>query len=144
LGKLPKPGAICKTLSANDTGETGSHQAGMLIPKQEEILSFFPVLNRNVKNPRVLLIFEDPDGGMWKFSFIYYNNRLFGGTRNEYRLTGMTAFIRMNDLKAGDTVILQRDSKGKLLINYKRLVKSLESKRENVLRLGNSWRVVHI
>lgn len=144
MGKLPKPGAICKTLSANDTGETGSHQAGMLIPKQEEILSFFPVLNRNVKNPRVLLIFEDPDGGMWKFSFIYYNNRLFGGTRNEYRLTGMTAFIRMNDLKAGDTVILQRDSKGKLLINYKRLVKSLESKRENVLRLGNSWRVVHI
>ena len=33
-----KPKCISKVLSSNDTGETGSHQAGILIPKGGEIL----------------------------------------------------------------------------------------------------------
>ena len=34
--------AIEKTLSKNDTGETGGHQAGILVPKEPDILGFFP------------------------------------------------------------------------------------------------------
>ena len=41
---------ITKTLSANDTGETGANQAGILIPKQPEILSYFPDLDGTIKN----------------------------------------------------------------------------------------------
>ena len=40
-----KTSIISKVLSANDTGETGGHQAGILIPKSEIILSFFPKLS---------------------------------------------------------------------------------------------------
>ena len=86
---------ITKTLSANDVGETGGHQAGILVPKEREILSFFPSLNPRDKNPRVTLVFREPDGiTRWDFNFIYYNNRFFGGTRNEYRLTCMTKYFR--------------------------------------------------
>ena len=96
--------AIEKNLSRNDTGETGAHQAGILIPKKPEILSFFPELNKYEKNPRFLITFHDDFGEQWSFSFIYYNNKFYGGTRNEYRLTGMTKFIRNNNI--GDRVKL--------------------------------------
>ena len=96
-----RPSAITKVLSKNDTGETGGHQAGILVPKDPNILAFFPPLDSSTKNPRVRLNFFDPQGSLWKFSFIYYNNYFFGGTRNEYRLTWMTALIRNYNLKAG-------------------------------------------
>ena len=41
--------SITKVLSANDTGETGGHQAGILVPKEERLLSFFPALKRSIK-----------------------------------------------------------------------------------------------
>jgi hypothetical protein len=96
--------AIEKILSANDTGETGGHQAGICVPKAENILSFFPPLNPELKNPRQVLDIKDDAGTFWSFNFIYYNNRFFGGTRNEYRLTGMTAFFREFNLKDGDKI----------------------------------------
>ena len=92
---------ISKTLSPNDVGDTGAHQAGMHIPKQEEILSFFPALDTATKNPRCIMRFVDDAGSIWKFAFIYYNNKFFGGTRNEYRLTRMTPFINEHQLRAG-------------------------------------------
>src|SRR5690349_3215959 len=103
-----RPLAIIKELSANDTGDTGGHQAGILVPKEPRILSFFPQLDGTTKNPRHHLIFHDDDGGRWEFAFIYYNNRYFDGTRNEYRLTRMTPYLRGNGLKPGDHVILRR------------------------------------
>src|SRR4051794_3860535 len=108
--QVMQPSAIEKILSANDTGETGGHQAGILVPKEGGILSFFPKLDPTVKNPRSVLDVIDDDQHEWAFPFIYYNNRFFGGTRNEYRLTGMTAFFRRFNLKAGDSVILKRES----------------------------------
>ena len=33
--------AISKILSSNDIGLTGTHQAGIHVPKEENILSFF-------------------------------------------------------------------------------------------------------
>ncbi|WP_226528182.1 EcoRII N-terminal effector-binding domain-containing protein [Metabacillus niabensis] len=135
------PMSISKVLSANDTGETGGHQAGMLIPKTGDILSFFPQLGNETKNPRAKLRFLDNSNEAWDFMFIYYNNKFFNGTRNEFRLTGMTAFIRQNNLKAGDKIILTREEDGSRLIKLER-AEQVES--VNILKLGSSWKVVKI
>ncbi len=135
-----RPAAITKELSRNDTGETGGHQAGILIPKDELILAFFPPLNASVKNPRHHLRFTDPAGEKWEFAFIYYNNRYFGGTRNEYRLTRMTPFIRAANLKAGNILTLHRDGPV-YTMTYQRGSHPDNSKR---LKLGTTWRVVAI
>ena len=139
---LEKPSAISKVLSPNDTGETGGHQAGILIPKTGSVLDFFPCIDRSYKNPRAQLRFIDPAGEKWNFMFIYYNNRFFGGTRNEYRLTGMTSFFKQHNLKAGDTITLQRLEDDQHLINYKRA--NSMSTSGDILRLGSSWRVINI
>lgn len=131
------PHAIEKTLSANDTGETGGHQAGILVPKGGGVLPFFPHLNETLKNPRAVLDLIDDAGREWTFAFIYYNNRFFGGTRNEYRLTGMTAFLREFNLKAGDTVILKRESPRQIRITFKRA-----REKSKVLKLSTMWKVI--
>ncbi|MCY4260834.1 MAG: restriction endonuclease [Rhodobacteraceae bacterium] len=138
---------ISKVLSANDSGETGGHQAGLLIPKKECILSFFPALNESELNPRAHLHFEDDAGQYWEFAFIYYNNRLFGGTRNEYRLTRMTRYIRELGLVTGDEVLMNRDSGGNYSISYRRSSAQPVSMNEaegTVIRLGAGWKVVNI
>lgn len=139
IDNVARPRAITKNLSRNDTGETGGHQAGILVPKDPQILTFFPSLDSSMKNPRVWLHFNDPQGRLWKFSFIYYNNSYFGGTRNEYRLTWMTAFIKNYNLKAGDKLTFLRDDDG-YNINYEREGMS----QSDVLRLGTSWKIVRI
>jgi hypothetical protein len=130
--------AIEKTLSPNDTGQTGGHQAGMLVPKTGSVLSFFPQLSTTVKNPRAVIDITDDAGREWRFNFIYYNNRFFGGTRDEFRLTGMTSFIRHFNLKAGDKVILHRLSPNRVLITYERA-----DKRHKVLKLSSTWKVIN-
>lgn len=136
-----RPKSISKVLSSNDTGETGGHQAGMLIPKVGEILEFFPELSVDEKNPRTYLYFIDDVNKRWKFNFIYYNNKFFGGTRNEYRLTGMTAYIRQNNLKTGDTIILSRDDNGILSIRCERQ-NSIVSDAPKLVITG-TWKVVN-
>ena len=131
-----------KILSANDTGDTGAHQAGMLIPKRNPVLlSYFPALDSSEKNPRALLRFKDEWGGAWQFNFIYYNNRKFGGTRNEFRLTGMTKYLRSEALAAGDCIILGFDQEGFRTISFER-AKPVQADVSGVLRLGNEWRVI--
>jgi hypothetical protein len=93
---------VSKVLSRNDTGENGSHQAGILVPKDPRILRFFPQLSSESRNPSCMLRFSGPDGRGWAFRYVYYNNALSGGTRNEYRITCMTSFMRAYELKAGD------------------------------------------
>lgn len=138
----PPPTSIAKTLSANDTGETGGHQAGILVPREPEILSFFPPLGTEEKNPRVHLIFRDPAGEAWEFAFIYYNNSFFGGTRNEYRLTRMTKFMRAHNLREGDELILRRADDGTRHVEYRRQRQSNIVSEPGVLRLGSSWKVI--
>jgi len=139
--------SISKLLSMNDSGETGGHQAGMLIPKNEEILNFFPKLDDSQKNPRVSLYFTDKSGKIWKMNFIYYNNRFFGGTRNEYRLTGMTTYFRESNLKAGDEVILTRRN-NQLSIDYRRenvpvaQEVMVDGQKKTILVLGGGWKVI--
>jgi hypothetical protein len=132
---------IVKVLSANDTGETGGHQAGILVPKEPTLLSFFPKLDVNLYNPRVHLRFVDDGGTFWEFAFIYYNNAFFGGTRNEYRMTRMTKYIRQVGLAVGDEVILSKDGDCYRVSHArKRQMKSVGG----VLQLGTGWRVIHI
>lgn len=135
--------SVSKLLSANDTGDTGGHQAGILVPKENSLLSFFPRLDAGKYNPRAHLIFIDESGEKWEFAFIYYNNRLHGrGTRNEYRLTRMTRYIREAGLVPGDEVILTRDASGSYRVSHRR--KNSVSSGKNTIRLGSGWRVIDI
>ena len=138
---------ISKLLSANDTGETGGHQAGLLIPREETILSFFPALDTASLNPRAHLQVEDGAGNLWEFAFIYYNNRFFGGTRNEYRLTRMTKYVREAGLVSGDEVLMHRNAEGDYSISYKRANEPAPVRKESgttVLKLGSGWKVIDI
>jgi Restriction endonuclease EcoRII, N-terminal len=144
---------IAKKLSANDVGETGGHQAGVLVPREKTVLDFFPQLDATVKNPRmVITVRELPVGNRWTFNYIYYNTKLLGtGTRNEYRLTGMTAFLRSLNVKVGDELRFSRDED----LNYTvRLVRAgqptltgnddqhADSAVDDVLTLSAGWRVI--
>ena len=138
---------ISKTLSANDTGETGGHQSGLLIPLKPPILSFFPKLDNTQLNPRVKLRFEDPNRKVWKFTLIYYNNKHFGGTRNEYRLTHMTKFIREANLKAGDEVIMSKGLTGQYQISFKYFKSTLDSldKKDHIkINVSTNWKIINI
>jgi hypothetical protein len=130
---------VAKVLSANDIGNTGAHQAGMLIPKRPELLAFFPALRTDTRNPRVHLQFEDTAGTSWTFAYIYYNNKLFGGTRNEYRLTRMTKYMAAKRLEPGDRIVLTRES-NRFSIAVERSGRNLV--RAGVLQLGTGWMVI--
>lgn len=132
---------ISKVLSANDIGTTGGHQAGILVPKNPALLSFFPNLDANRYNPRAHLRFIDDAGMFWEFAYIYYNNALFGGTRNDFRLTRMTKFIRQAGLAEGDELILSRHGERYRVSYLRRQQIEIAS---GVLQLGTGWRVVHI
>jgi hypothetical protein len=93
-----------KLLSLNDIGSTGSHQSGILIPKNERVLRVFPSLDPTAYNPDRIITVEVPQlGSIFPFRFVYYNNRRFGsGSRDEYRLTRMTGALRDLKAKEGD------------------------------------------
>jgi hypothetical protein len=137
-----RPECITKELSANDTGITGTHQAGILVPKDPFILGFFPTLDKAKKNPRHAIIFHETSGECWEFRFIYYNNKFFGGTRNEYRLTCMTEYLRNHNLKPGDELILSRERDSRYVVNFKR--KNAPVLNGDKLRLGSSWKVLNL
>lgn len=94
-----------KPLTANDTGETGGHQAGVHIPKSNSgLIRFLPKLDGHLKNPDAWLRCIDDSGEEWSFRYIYYNNKFHdvAGTRDEYRITHMTKFFRAVGARAGD------------------------------------------
>ncbi len=100
---------VYKVLSKNDLGLTGSHQAGILVPKKLARGEFFPLLNETVKNPRITISVSALNK-KFEFQFIHYNSRCLGvGTRNEFRLTGLSSFYREADCKLGDTLKLSYD-----------------------------------
>lgn len=104
-----------KTLSANDVGSTGGHQAGVLIPKSEtELLAILPHLDPSIKNPNAWLHCVDENHEPRRFRFRYYNNKLHDpkGTRNEYRITYMTAWFRNLSARAGDIFEISREPGG--------------------------------
>jgi EcoRII C terminal/Restriction endonuclease EcoRII, N-terminal len=90
LTRLQKPEALwyLKRLSGNDTLATGAHQAGPYVPK-EILFEAFPELNRPGKlNPDITFdVTVDSHGVRHQVRAVWYNNRLFGRTRNEARIT---------------------------------------------------------
>lgn len=135
---------IAKLLSANDVGATGGHQAGILVPKSRAILSFFPRLDPNEKNPRQTIVVRDKERAKrWEFNFIYYNNRLFGGTRNEYRLTGMTAFLRSVMAREGDSLVFEKDDDSSIWMSLER-AGQLTFSADGALRIGSAWTVIKL
>ena len=129
---------IEKKLTANDIGKTGGHQAGICVPKTGGVLDFFPKLDGTEKNPRSVITFTDEGGEKWNFNFIYYNNKFFGGTRNEYRLTGMTKFFTRKNLRVSDKVILDKNEVGDYFISYKK-----PSKPGKII-LSNNWKIIDV
>ena len=104
--------AYRKILSANDTGQTKSHQAGMLIPKGDnEFRAFLGKLDSTIKNPRKTIVCRDENGEDLELQYIHYNNKLHdeNGTRNEFRLTCLTAYLRRSGALAGDEIEISRD-----------------------------------
>ena len=102
-----------KTLSDTDTGKNGTHQAGIVIPKSNgELLNFFPALENNpYKNPDCWITCEDPEGEKWKMRYIWYNGKLHGrSTRNEYRLTHSTSFMKLWNAETGDEIVFESTS----------------------------------
>jgi hypothetical protein len=133
---------VRKSLSANDLGRTGSHQAGILVPKVREMLSFFPHLDSTRKNPRAkIFVREAGDGARRDFNFIYYNNKLFGGTRNEYRLTGMTAYLRESGAEVGDEVAISKDADGSYVIDVVRSKSLRDQSGDDVIVLSGGWKI---
>ncbi|CAG0903564.1 unnamed protein product [Cyprideis torosa] len=78
-----------KRLSANDTGATSAHQAGFYLPKPT-MFQLFPEIDKvDQLNPdhwlsAKTLSHDDDDR---EVRAIYYNNKFFGGGRNETRIT---------------------------------------------------------
>ncbi|MCE5399119.1 type II restriction endonuclease [Klebsiella oxytoca] len=78
-----------KRLSANDTGATGGHQVGLYIPSVI-VAELFPSIDHILeKNPSVLLhaTYSSHACADSEARAIYYNNKYFGQTRNEKRIT---------------------------------------------------------
>jgi len=112
------PSSVEKILSDNDVGVTNSHQAGFLIPKRYIRKGFFEELPKNIRNPRISLEFKDVkyEKTFW-LTLIFYNNKYSGGTRDEYRLTSLIAFVREHRLRSGDKVLITKISTRKYEIN---------------------------
>lgn len=74
--------AYCKFLSANDTGLTGGHQAGIYISKPS-VPILFDEPGEKGHNKEKWVKIKWQDGSETDTRFIYYGR----GTRNEYRIT---------------------------------------------------------
>lgn len=141
--------AFRKILSANDVGMTGGHQGGVLIPKgNKELLEFLPLLDADVKNPDAWIDCIDDHGDTHRFRFVYYNNKLHdvNGTRNEYRITYLTAWFRNESAQPGEAFEISRESEERAyrirIIRQDTKLQSDLAERPVRLRL-KGWQRVH-
>lgn len=126
--------SVQKTLSDNDVGATNSHQAGFLIPKEFIKHGLFEELPNETLNPRLRLkLIDIKDRSEIYCSYIFYNNKNFGGTRLEYRLTGLTRWIKNHGLRSGDVIQITR------LGTHDYSVEILKGKRKPSTLSTESW-----
>ncbi|MBR1668826.1 MAG: restriction endonuclease [Bacteroidaceae bacterium] len=74
--------SFCRFITGNDTGSTGSHQAGFYVPKNAAPLLFGEVCKRGTNREKWVKIKWQNDFET-DSRFIYYGQK----TRNEYRIT---------------------------------------------------------
>ncbi|MHA7281981.1 EcoRII N-terminal effector-binding domain-containing protein [Arthrobacter sp. TMS2-4] len=137
------PAEVRKLLSANDLGLTGAHQAGITIPKNPDILGFFPPLDAAAYNPDFWMTVATPQTGeQWSLRFIYYNNKTHDqGTRNEYRLTHTTQMLRALSATAGDVLTFRRNGSGDIeVVLHDAEHPAAPTRTETILR--NGWRMI--
>ena len=137
-----------KLLSANDVGETKSHQAGICVPKADKkLLSFFPCLDLEKFNPDAWIICEDKDGELWQMRYIYYNGKTLGlNTRNEYRITHIANFLYKWKANSGDLMVFTAKSKAGMYdirINKKGLFTGVETASNSDVIVLRGWSRVH-
>mgnify|MGYP006098902211 CR=1 FL=1 len=101
---------LVKRLSSNDVGSTGGHQSGVVIPLNIATEDFFPTLDAGIINPRIQLDARvEATGKNFRMNFIYYNGKLHGSsTRNEFRLTGIAAFLKDFAAQEGDRLVITK------------------------------------
>lgn len=129
---------VVRWLTANDVGSTGTHQSGFLIPKSLIKAGLFDLLPTSELNPRLRLLFLDVyHSEEFVVNYIFYNNKYFGGTRSEYRVTGLSSFVRKNGLKVGDAIEITRIDER----NYEIVIKKM-SKRSHTLT-QESWELIY-
>ncbi|MDR0928507.1 MAG: type II restriction endonuclease [Oscillospiraceae bacterium] len=96
--------AYCKFLSANDTGDTGAHQAGIYIAKSAIAILFDEAGRKGENTDRFVKIWWQ-DSFETDSRFIYYGT----GTRNEYRITRFGRdFPYLRPEHTGDLFVLVR------------------------------------
>ena len=135
-------GAIEKVVGRNELGHTGSHQAGIVIPKAQQIIEFFPALDASEFNPRKLIHFwNEATQRYWPLNYIYYNGKIHGfSTRNEYRLTGITQLFRLIDIDAGDLLSFVNGAHGYEIAVKKSLVSTDDFSRGRIaLSFSGDW-----
>lgn len=130
---------VTKKLRENDLGLTKSHQAGFHIPKSIVNLRFFPELSPSELNPRVRLRITSTQGELdFYANYIHYNNKVLGlGTRDEYRLTGLTGYIRAQGLRIDDEIILTRIS------DYEFAIEANKQERTPTHLTSESWTALY-
>mgnify|MGYP001388440470 CR=1 FL=1 len=97
-------------LTANDIGATGSHVAGIYIPKDPRILSILPKLDTNERNPDTWCEAYFPQlGRSFNLRYIYYNNQFWSsGKRNEYRITWIREALGALNAQVGDELVFSK------------------------------------
>ena len=128
-----------KSLTANDVGATGSHQAGIHVP--HAFADFFPRLQEGTLNPDAWLDVADSHGGTYTWRWIHYNNRVVGsGTRDEYRLTHTARYLQNAGAREGD--LLELEAIGPR--SYQALVRSRPRAGILVLSTAGAWRTITV
>lgn len=94
--------AFCRYITANDTGTTGSHQAGFYIPKEAARLLFEDPVARGTNKDKFVEINWQNDF-ITQSRFVYYGK----GTRNEFRITRFgRGFPFLEEDNVGDLLVL--------------------------------------
>jgi hypothetical protein len=135
---------IQKVLSANDLGLTGSHQAGIHVPRSLARSGYLPELDERAVNPREELTLRTQDM-VATCHFIFYNNRLRGGTRYEYRITRLAKLLHVLGAKVGDALLLEREDYATYSVSRPEKVR-VEAPRvsdsRSILRISGTWVVI--
>jgi hypothetical protein len=110
----------------------------MHVPKS--VIGHFPRLDSTRLNPDHWIGVES-DHGSFRWRFIHYNNRLVGGTRDEYRLTHVREFLLRAGATAGDILEFLRTGSDAYTC---RIVSANRGGDALVLSTSGPWRVVTI
>lgn len=99
--------SFCKFLSANDTGKTGGHQAGIYVPKSALTILFDSPCERG-KNFARRAKLKWQDEVITECRFIYYGAK----TRNKYRITncGTNNYNPLEEENTGALVVIVQEN----------------------------------